>query len=80
MKLRELKNMIREAVRKVKENKPATAPTKPGTIKKPGTGKPVFVPKPGANPRPKQRTGEMNENEQEIVKNIVGRFRNIKKK
>lgn len=86
MKLQELKNLIQEELKKaLKENQPATAPSpgtkepgvkeKPGTTKKPKT---PFQPKPGVKPRPKQQ-GKMNENEQEIVKKIVGRFRQEKK-
>jgi hypothetical protein len=85
MKIQELKKLIQEELKKVlKENQPAVAP-KPGT-KEPGTKEPgtkekpktPFQPKPGVKPRPKQQ-GKMNENEQEIVKKIVGRFRQEKK-
>jgi hypothetical protein len=84
MKLKELKAMIREAVRKsLNENQPApakpkTAPsTQPST--KPGQPKPAqprrtFDPKPGANPKPKA----MTEGEKEIVDKIVQRMRSKK--
>jgi len=84
MKLRELKAIIREAVRKsLNENQPApakpkTAPgTQPGT--KPGQPKPAqprrpFQPRPGVNPKPKA----MTEGEKEIVDKIVQRMRSKK--
>lgn len=84
MKLKELKAMIREAVRKsLNENQPApakpkTAPsTQPGI--KPGQPKPAqprrpFKPKPGADPKPKA----MTEGEKEIVDKIVQRMRSKK--
>lgn len=84
MKLRELKSMIREAVRKqISENQPAPAKpkTQPGTqpSTKPGQPKPAqprrtFDPKPGVNPKPKA----MTEGEKEIVDKIVQRMRSKK--
>ena len=83
MKIQELKKLIQEELKKaLGENQPAIAP-KPGT-KEPGvkekpdtTKKPKgpFQPKPGGKPKRK-----MEENEQEIVKKIVGRFRQEKNK
>jgi hypothetical protein len=89
MKLNELKVLIKEELKRIlKENQPATAPSKPAEkpgvkeppAKSPGKPKPrrPFEPKPGANPNPKAQ-GKMNENEKKIVDDIVKRFRDKSK-
>jgi hypothetical protein len=83
MKLRELKAIIRESVRKtLAENQPAPAPAKPERGTEVHPGKPgekqkprrTFEPKPGAEPKPKA----LSETEQQIVDKIVQRMRSKK--
>jgi hypothetical protein len=88
MKLKEFKSLVREVVRKkLAENQPAPARETPGreteTIPDRGTeeekkrrriGNPDKMPK----KTPAKATATMNENEQEIIKQIVARFKSKK--
>jgi hypothetical protein len=82
MKLKEFKSLVREAVKKkLAENQPAPSRENPGreteTIPDRGTEeekKRRRIGNPDVSPKPKA----MNENEQEIIKQIVARFKSKK--
>jgi hypothetical protein len=86
MKLNEFKSLIKEIIRKkLAENEPAPSREKPGreteTIPDRGTEeekekKRRRIGNPNVDPKPKMKG--MNENEQEIVKRIVARFKSKK--
>lgn len=85
MNVNEFKSLIKEIIRKkLAENEPApsretpergteTIPGRPGTEEE---KKRRRVGNPNADPKPKM--GTMNENEQEIIKQIVARFKSKK--
>ena len=90
MQISQLKWLIREQIRSIKENN-APVPSKPkdkpqvhpGTPEKPKKRRPLTPPKDAPNTRPKAESnckcgGEVNENEQEIVNKITQRFKSKK--
>ena len=84
MRINEFKSLVREAVKKkLAENQPAPSRENPGreteTIPDRGTEKEEkrrTVGNPNVKPGPKNTV--MNENEQEIIKQIVARFKSKK--
>jgi hypothetical protein len=80
MKLNELKQLIRKAIKEtLQENQPTTAPSKPGVkeppVKAPGKPKPR---RPLGNPSVKPAPKAENLNEEDMLKKIVARFKSKK--
>jgi hypothetical protein len=79
MKISEFKSFIKGTLKQIKENQPATAPTKPTVApSKPGTDKPKPrrpLGNPNVQPKPK---ATMSENEQDVIDKIVQRYKSKK--
>lgn len=79
----QLKYLIREEYRKIRENSPTpTKPTKeptikPGTPEKPKKRRPLTPPKESPTTNPKAE-GKVNENSKQILNKIVQRFKSRK--
>lgn len=81
MNTQQLKKLIAEEIHRIKENGPAVAPSKPKTApgvkppkEKPKVRRPLTPPKEAPKTRPKAE-GKINENEEQIVNQIVKRFK-----